>query len=90
MEAFAIGHGRREIIHFGVTRASDIVLDSPTAPEGVSQGYVGDYDADRIHTQLQDSRVGRPTEHRPSPPARIIGSSRVGGLRHRYEWREAA
>jgi hypothetical protein len=34
--------------------------------------------------------IGRPTECRPSPEARIVGLPRVGGLHHRYEWREAA
>jgi hypothetical protein len=34
--------------------------------------------------------VGRPTEHRSSPEAHVIGLPRVGGLHHRYEWQEAA
>jgi hypothetical protein len=50
-----------------------------------------DYDnADRVHTELQDSPNGRPTEHRPSSRAQVIGLPRVGGLHHRYEWQEAA
>jgi hypothetical protein len=52
--------------------------------------YVDYYNADRVHTQLRDSPIGRPTEHRPSPEAQIIGRPRVGGLHHRYEWQEAA
>ncbi len=40
--------------------------------------------------QLRDSPVGRPTENRPLPDARVIGLPRVGGLHHRYVWREAA
>jgi putative transposase len=52
--------------------------------------YVDYYNADRVHTQLRDSPIGRPTEHRPSPEAHVIGKPRVGGLHHRYEWRQAA
>lgn len=52
--------------------------------------YVNYYNADRTHTELQDSPMGRPTECRPSPKARIVGLPRVGGLHHRYEWQEAA
>ncbi len=52
--------------------------------------YVDYYNADRVHTRLRDSLIGRPTEHRPSSKAQIVGLPRVGGLHHRYEWREAA
>ena len=52
--------------------------------------YVDYYNADRVHIQLRDSPIGRPTEHRPSPEAQITGKPRVGGLHHRYEWHEAA
>ena len=48
------------------------------------------YDADRDHTQLRDSPGRRPTEHRPSPHAQVVGLPRMGGLHHRYTWREAA
>ena len=52
--------------------------------------YVDYYNEDRIHTQLRDSPIRRPSEHRPSSKAQIVGLPRVGGLHHRYEWREAA
>jgi len=52
--------------------------------------YVDYYNADRVHTELQDSPMGGPTEHRPSPEAQAVGLPRVGGLHHRYEWQEAA
>jgi hypothetical protein len=52
--------------------------------------YVDYYNEDRVHTQLRDSPMGRPAEHSPSSQAQIIGLPRVGGLHHRYEWREAA
>jgi hypothetical protein len=52
--------------------------------------YVNYYNADRVHTQLRDTPMGRPAEHRPSAAAQIVGLPRVGGLHHRYEWQEAA
>jgi len=141
---FVIGHGRREIIHFGVTAhptSSWVVqqlreaFPNDASPRfligiepqrtafrspwqnGIAERWVGSarrelldhvivlnenhlqrllreyvdyYNADRVHTTLQDSPIGRPTEHRPSPEARIVGLPRVGGLHHRYEWQVAA
>jgi putative transposase len=159
---FVIGHGRREIIHFGVTahptspwvvqqlreafpeesaprflihdndsifseRVTESIKNLGIEPQrtafrspwqnGIAERWVGSarrefldhviilnenhlrellreyidyYNADRVHTQLRDSPIGRPTEHRPSPEAQVIGKPRVGGLHHRYEWRQAA
>jgi len=159
---FVIGHGRREIIHFGVTahptspwvvqqlreafpndnsprfliydnysifseRVTESIMNigvesrrtafrSPWQ-NGIGERWVGSarrelldhviglnerhlhhllreyveyYNTDRVHTRLQDSPIGRPTDHRPSPEARVVGLPRVGGLHRRYEWREAA
>ena len=47
------------------------------------------YHAERVRTQLRDSPAGRPTQNRPSPDDQVIGLARVGGLHHRYVWREA-
>ena len=52
--------------------------------------YVDYYNEDRVHTCLRDSPNGRRTENRPSADADIVGLPRVGGLHHRYVWREAA
>ena len=159
---FVIGHGRREIIHFGATehptsswviqplrdafpddtsprfliydndsifsgRVTETIEYIGITPQrtairspwqnGIAERWVGsarrelldhlivlnenhlqrllreyvDYDnADRVHTELQDSPNGRPTEHRPSSRTQVIGLPRVGGLQHRYEWQEAA
>lgn len=54
------------------------------------QEYVDYYNADRVHTVLQDSPNSRPAEHRPTPKAQVVGLPRVGGLHHRYEWQDAA
>jgi hypothetical protein len=52
--------------------------------------YVSYYNAERVHTHLRDAPAGRPTEAPPSPDATVIGLPRVGGLHHRYVWRDAA
>ena len=52
--------------------------------------YVAYYNAERVPTRLGDSPTGRPTGSRPSPDAQVVGLPRVGGLHHRYVWREAA
>ena len=52
--------------------------------------YVAYYNAERVHTRLRDAPHGRPLEPRPSPGAEVVGLPRVGGLHHRYVWREAA
>jgi putative transposase len=159
---FVIGHGRREIIHFGVTehptsswviqplcdafpndtaprfliydndsifsgRVTETIENIGITPQrtafrspwqnGIAERWVGSarrelldhvivlnenhlqrllreyvdyYNADPVHTELQDSPNGRPTEHRPSSRAQVIGLPRVGGLHHYYEWQEAA
>jgi hypothetical protein len=39
--------------------------------------YVNYYNNDRVHTELQDSPVDRPAEHRPTPEAQVVGLHRV-------------
>jgi len=56
----------------------------------LTRDYVRYYNADRVHTSIQDSPEGRATEPRPSSSARVVGLPRVGGLHHRYVWKEAA
>ncbi len=53
--------------------------------------YVGYYHEDRTHDSLKkDTPNGRPIEHRPTPDSKVPGGARLGGLHHRYCWREAA
>ncbi len=78
-----MGSARRELLDHV------IVFNEPQLRQLLSE-YVAYYNADRVHTQLRDSPAGRSTEHRPSPHAQVVGLPRVGGLHHRYTWREAA
>ncbi len=53
--------------------------------------YVKYHHEDRIHDSLnKDTPNRRPVENRPSPTATVISQARLGGLHHRYNWREAA
>ena len=52
--------------------------------------YVSYYNADRVHTRLEDSPDGRTCEASPSPGARVVALPRIGGLQHRYAWCQAA
>jgi hypothetical protein len=38
----------------------------------------------------KDTLDKRPVTRRASPTAKLVALPRVGGLHHRYEWREAA
>jgi transposase InsO family protein len=78
-----VGSARRELL------AHVIVLNEKHL-QRLLREYVDYYNADRVHTELQDSPNGRPTEHRPSTEAQVVGLPRVGGLQHRYEWQVAA
>jgi transposase InsO family protein len=52
--------------------------------------YVDCYNAERVHTAIGDAPEGREAETRPSPDAKVAALRRVGGLQHRYTWRNAA
>jgi putative transposase len=53
--------------------------------------YVDYYHHDRIHDALaKDAPNRRAVEPKPSAHARVMSTTRVGGLHHRYAWRNAA
>lgn len=53
--------------------------------------YVNYHHEDRTHDSLEkDTPNRRAIEHKPSPTATVVSSPRLGGLHHRYSWREAA
>ena len=53
--------------------------------------YVSYYHQDRIHDSLEkDTPNRRPVEQRPAANATVISNARLGGLHHRYQWRDAA
>jgi len=53
--------------------------------------YVSYYHQDRTHDSLEkDAPHWRPVEPKPAANATVVATSRLGGLHHRYSWREAA
>ena len=55
------------------------------------RSYVDYYQEDRCHLGLaKDAPSGRVVTSRPSSDAKIVALLRVGGLHHRYAWRDAA
>jgi putative transposase len=78
-----VGSARRELL-------DHVIVLNEKHLQHLLREYVDYYNADRVHTKLQDSPNGRPTERRPTPEAQVVGSPRVGGLHHRYEWQDAA
>jgi integrase-like protein len=52
--------------------------------------YVEYYNNDRCHLSLgRDSPLGRETQKRPFQSSRIFSVSKLGGLQHHYEWKQA-
>jgi hypothetical protein len=78
-----VGSARRELL-------DHVIVLNEKHLQRLLRQYVNYYNVDRVHTQLRDTPMGRPTERRPSAAAQIVGSSRVGGLHRRYGWQEAA
>ena len=57
----------------------------------LARAYIGYFHEDRTHLGLdKNTPCGRPVTPRPSSTTRVVAIPRVGGLHHRYEWREAA
>jgi hypothetical protein len=55
----------------------------------VVRDYIRYYQGDRVHDSLnKDTPNRRPVESRPAT-GRVIAMPRLGGLHHRYTWREA-
>jgi hypothetical protein len=53
--------------------------------------YIDYYNTDRCHLSLnKDSPLGRPVQEKPSSSAKVVSIPKVGGLLHKYEWRDAA
>ena len=79
-----VGSARRELLDHV------IVLHEEHLRRLLSE-YWAYYHEDRTHLAVdKDAPTSRPVEQRPSALAVVHARPRVGGLHHRYEWREAA
>lgn len=79
-----IGSCRRELLAYVVVFGRRHLLR-------LMRSYIDYYHEDRCHLGLdKDTPHERPLAPRPSSTAKVVALPRVGGLHHRYEWREAA
>ena len=78
-----VGTVRRELLDHVIVLSEDHL-------RRLLREYVAYYNTERVHTSIGDAPANRITECRPSRRARVVGSPRIGGLHHRYAWREAA
>jgi transposase InsO family protein len=78
-----VGSVRRELL-------DHVVVLNEDHSRRLLREYVDYYNDERVHTSITDAPVGRPVESRPSEHAKVVGLPRVGGLHHRYSWRETA
>jgi transposase InsO family protein len=79
-----VGSVRRELLDHA------IVLNDVHLRRLLSE-YIAHYHDDRTHCGLsKETPRRRAMQRRPSSQAMVIGLPRLGGLSHRYTWREAA
>jgi transposase InsO family protein len=78
-----VGSARRELLDHVVVLSEDHL-------RRLLREYVDCYNAERVHTAIGDAPKGQNSETRPSSGAKVISLPRVGGLHHRYGWRDAA
>ncbi len=79
-----IGGCRRELFDHVVVRGESHAVR-------LAWAYIDYFHEDRTHLGLgKDTPSRRPVTLPPSPAAKVVPIPRLGGLHHRYEWREAA
>ena len=79
-----IGSCRREIL-------DQIIPVNEEHLRRLIRDYVRYHQEDRVHDSLsKDTPNRRPIEPRPTTAATLISLPRLGGLHHRYTWRQAA
>jgi hypothetical protein len=79
-----IGSCRREILDHAIA-LNEVHL------RRVMRDYVHYHEQDRLHDSLEkDAPNRRAVEPRPGTHATVISLPRLGGLHHRYAWRQAA
>jgi transposase InsO family protein len=79
-----VGSARRELL-------DHVVVMNECHLRRLIGEYVAHYHMDRTHCGLGKQTPGRRTvQPRPSSLAKVTAAPRIGGLSHRYEWRDAA
>jgi putative transposase len=79
-----VGSARREIL-------DHVIALNESHLRRLLRAYIAYHHEDRVPDALgKDTPNQRPIENRPSATAMVVSSARLGGLHHRYSWREAA
>ena len=79
-----IGSCRRELL-------DHVIALNESHVRRLIREYVSYHHEDRIHDSLEkDAPIHRAIERKPDSSATVISMARLGGLHHRYSWREAA
>ena len=79
-----VGSIRRELL-------DHVVIFNENHLYRLIKSYLAYYHQDRCHLSLdKDTPLGRAVMNKPSSDAHVTSLQRVGGLHHRYEWRQAA
>jgi len=68
-----------------------IIVANESHLKRILSSYFHYYHHDRTHYSLEkDTPCKRPLQSKPAKGGKVIELPRVGGLHHRYEWKEAA
>jgi transposase InsO family protein len=79
-----IGSCRRELL-------DHVIILNPNHLYKLLEEYVDYYNHDRTHYNLgKDPPISRPVQKKDSGNDTVIALPRVGGLHHKYAWKEAA
>ena len=79
-----IGSCRRELL-------DHVIALNESHLRRLIRDYISYYNSDRTHDSLdKDSPAIRPVSNKPENSSAICSIPRVGGLHHRYDWKQAA
>ena len=79
-----IGSCRRELLEH-------VIALNESHLRRLIRDYISYYNSDRTHDSLdKDSPAIRPVSNKPENSSAICSIPRVGGLHHRYDWKQAA
>ena len=79
-----IGSCRRELLDY-------VIILNQNHLYKLLEEYIEYYHRDRTHYHLgKDPPVSRPVQNKGSGNDKVIALPRVGGLHHKYVWKEAA
>ena len=79
-----VGGCRRELL-------DHVIALNEVHPRRLVRDYVSYFHEDRIHDSLgKDTPNRRPFEKKPCSKVTLVSSARLGGLHHRYSWKQAA